>query len=200
MERLTVRDDEGRGALVCREDCKGGPACFECEQKAVDRLAAYEDTGLEPEEVERVLDAYGRGMTLRSEVRERLDASAGITTDHLRELVKNELDRRLVMLPTVKARWLKEILAERDRQDKLWGSPQENTYSEWAGILGEEYGELCKELNELNFGRGHQDRMAMEAVQVAAVALAILEQADVAHRVTVQVAAALGRLKGEGAR
>ena len=37
------------------------------DSKILDRLAAYEETGLEPEEIDRILDAYGRGMTLRTE-------------------------------------------------------------------------------------------------------------------------------------
>lgn len=47
---------------------------------------------------------------------------------------------------------------------------------------------------ELAFGRGDTERMEAEAVQVAAVALAILEQSGVALRVTEQVAKALGRV------
>lgn len=80
--------------------------------------------------------------------------------------------------------WITQILSERDRQDAKWGFPQENTYCEWSSILAEETGELAKELNELNFGRGSVDRMAEEAVQVAAVALSILEHQEIAHIVT----------------
>lgn len=94
MERMTHKDGKGwfiEDQSVAYDERRRG--------KVVDRLAAYEDAGLTPEEIERVLDAYGRGMTLRSELRERLDASAGITTDRLRELAKAELDGRLVVLP-----------------------------------------------------------------------------------------------------
>ena len=42
MERLTKRDDNGI-YIDCPDDCKGGPACFECERKIAERLAAYED-------------------------------------------------------------------------------------------------------------------------------------------------------------
>ena len=80
--------------------------------------------------------------------------------------------------------WITQILSERDRQDAKWGFPQENTYCEWSSILAEETGELAKELNELNFGRGSVDRMAEEAVQVAAVVLSILEHQEIAHMVT----------------
>lgn len=67
-----------------------------------------------------------------------------------------------------------KIGLEREAQDKKWGFPQRNTYCEWSSILAEEVGELAKELNELNFGRGDRARMRAEAVQVAAVAVSIL--------------------------
>ena len=63
------------------------------------RLAAYEDTGLEPEEIERIVDAYGRGHTLRTESAERLEIVREIKTDRLRELAKAEKDGRLEVLP-----------------------------------------------------------------------------------------------------
>ena len=66
---------------------------------AVNRLAAYEDTGLEPEEIERIVDAYGRGHTLRTESAERLEIVREIKTDRLRELAKAEKDGRLEVLP-----------------------------------------------------------------------------------------------------
>ena len=66
---------------------------------AANRLAAYEDTGLEPEEIERIVDAYGRGHTLRTESAERLEIVREIKTDRLRELAKAEKDGRLEVLP-----------------------------------------------------------------------------------------------------
>ena len=63
------------------------------------RLAAYEDTGLEPEEIERIVYAYGRGHTLRTESAERLEIVREIKTDRLRELAKAEKDGRLEVLP-----------------------------------------------------------------------------------------------------
>ena len=63
------------------------------------RLAAYEDTGLEPGEIERIVDAYGRGHTLRTESAERLEIVREIKTDRLRELAKAEKDGRLEVLP-----------------------------------------------------------------------------------------------------
>lgn len=85
-------------------------------------------------------------------------------------------------------KWFQAIIAERERQDKKWGYPQKNTFCEWSSILAEETGELAKELNELNFGRGDLKRMEVEAIQVAAVAFAILEQSATAAEVTKQAA------------
>ena len=51
-------------------------------------LSAYEDTGLEPEEIERILDSYGRGMTLRTENAQRLEIIKEIPIDRLRELAQ----------------------------------------------------------------------------------------------------------------
>ena len=52
------------------------------------RLSAYEDTELEPEEVERVLDEYGRCHTLRASCAERLDIIRDIPTGQLQGLVR----------------------------------------------------------------------------------------------------------------
>ena len=70
------------------------------------------------------------------------------------------------------------IRREREAQDEKWGFPQQKTCCEWSSILAEETGELAKELNELNFGRGNRERMRAEAVQVAAVAISILIHDD----------------------
>ena len=67
--------------------------------KETDRLAAYEDTGLEPEEIERILDSYGRGMTLRTENAQRLEIIKEIPIVLLRELAQAKKEGRLVVLP-----------------------------------------------------------------------------------------------------
>ncbi len=61
----------------------------------IDRLAAYEDSGLEPEEVTRLQlnSAYGVKQAMLEEY-----MSIGII-DHLRELVQAEKEGRLVVLP-----------------------------------------------------------------------------------------------------
>ena len=69
------------------------------ERSEAEELAAYRATGLTPEEIERIVDAYGRGHTLRTESAERLEIVREIKTDRLRELANAEQDGRLVVLP-----------------------------------------------------------------------------------------------------
>ena len=102
MERLTYQDKDG--GVVCpgeRNSANGSYDIWDEEGliQQINRLAAYEDTGLTPEEIERVVDAYGRGHTLRTESAERLEIVREIKTDRLRELAKAEKDERLEVLP-----------------------------------------------------------------------------------------------------
>ena len=90
MERLTYRDKDGMAMMKERGGWKS---------VGIERLAAYEDTGLGPEEIERIVYAYGRGHTLRTESAERLEIVREIKTDRLRELVQAEKEARLVVLP-----------------------------------------------------------------------------------------------------
>lgn len=70
MERLTYDENQcwqikGAGNDLCEEVCKAQTRCAGCPiASAFDRLAAYEDTGLTPEEIEKLkspcdLCAYG---------------------------------------------------------------------------------------------------------------------------------------------
>ena len=86
MERLTHR--LGNGEITCnmaRDDCRKMGGDCQIDSKILDRLAAYEETGLEPEEIDRILDAYGRGMTLRTETAQRLEIVKDIKTPRLRQ-------------------------------------------------------------------------------------------------------------------
>lgn len=65
------------------------------------------------------------------------------------------------------------IQIERERQDNRWGTPQERRLpiGYWLAILIEEVGEVAKEIVEA----GPRELLKRELVQVAAVAIAILE-------------------------
>lgn len=79
---------------------------------------------------------------------------------------------------------IQSVQAERKRQDEKWGDQSGNHPFEWMSILGEEYGELCEAVNETFFKNGDKperggiDKMRKEAVQVAAVAVALIEALD----------------------
>lgn len=81
-------------------------------------------------------------------------------------------------------KWLDKVQAERIRQDKLWGE-QNHALERWYTILGEEFGEVGKEICELGYAETseykkglkayHTNQLKEELVQVAAVCVAILE-------------------------
>ena len=79
---------------------------------------------------------------------------------------------------------LRDIIAERKRQDAKWGEQNHDPFL-YLTILGEEYGEMCKAALEARFSKGSDDmyqklisHFREEAVQTAAVALAIVENID----------------------
>ena len=95
---------------------------------------------------------------------------------------------------------VQDVLAERERQDAKWGEQNHDPFT-WGAILTEEVGEWQKEALGLRFGPSPSDgaaRLREEAVQVAAVALAIVECIDRATwRWGVSGLAAKRRAKGE---
>jgi NTP pyrophosphatase (non-canonical NTP hydrolase) len=72
---------------------------------------------------------------------------------------------------------LKDVIAERMRQDSKWGEQNHDPFL-YLTILGEEYGETCQAALEAKFGKGSLKDLREEAVQTAAVALAIVECLD----------------------
>ena len=114
MERLTMIDGCGNDELAHCMNCGLGKAgdnlenCGMCEegwQRALRRLAAYEDTGLEPEDLKK---AFNETAILK------LAAQALSTTpDHLRDLLQAEKNGRMVVLPCKVGDTVYQIDAER---------------------------------------------------------------------------------------
>ena len=75
---------------------------------------------------------------------------------------------------------LASVISERANQDAKWGE-QNHNLSDWLVILGEEYGEACEASLEVKFGKGNIADFRSEIVQVAAVAVAILEYLERNH-------------------
>lgn len=75
--------------------------------------------------------------------------------------------------------FLFDITEERENQVKKWGL-QNHSLIEWCAILSEEVGEVSREALEYHFKQFYPDtgqlqRYEKELIQVAAVALAMLE-------------------------
>ncbi|MFB8474747.1 MazG-like family protein [Klebsiella michiganensis] len=70
------------------------------------------------------------------------------------------------------------VIAEMNRQDKKWGADRDQHPFVWQTILSEEVGEFSQAILHDEFG-GHKSGTAREEmVQVAAVALQIIEYYD----------------------
>lgn len=97
MERLTKRNTNGQAMMDC-EKCKadwtGKPmvdcTALYCHNRLKDRIAAYEDTRLEPEEVTALQKDWSDLCTVIGEC-------GGI--DRLRELAEADKEGRVVVLP-----------------------------------------------------------------------------------------------------
>lgn len=72
---------------------------------------------------------------------------------------------------------LDEVLAERTRQNTKWGE-QNHSLMVWLGILAEEFGEAAKDINEYHFRVGDVNKVRLELIQTAAVAVAMVEYID----------------------
>lgn len=72
---------------------------------------------------------------------------------------------------------LNEIKAERQRQDAKWGEQNHHPFV-WLAILGEEVGEVNKAALEHSFSGKSLDEYREELIQVASVAVAMVECLD----------------------
>ncbi len=71
-----------------------------------------------------------------------------------------------------------QISAERDEQDAKWGN-QLHSIPVWSAILAEECGEVAEASLRVEFqGEAHLAHLREELVQVAAVAVHIIEKID----------------------
>ena len=97
MKRYTEKHyDENGYYLICSGNCET-LNCGDCGilDKIVDRLAAYEDTGLEPEDLRLAFDEY----LMRVLFEDWKDKPQCVTADRLRELAQADGEGRCVVLP-----------------------------------------------------------------------------------------------------
>ncbi len=82
--------------------------------------------------------------------------------------------------PTPAGPWTRattDVLAEREKQDRKWGEQNHDPFT-YLTVLVEEVGEFAQAALHLRFGGHAADGFRKEAVQTAAVALAIVECID----------------------
>lgn len=94
MERLTEKHYLAEDHYMkCSDTCHGDMDCIDCPafDQFVERLAAYEDTGLTPEEIKAPLT---EPLFLRVAAK-----ALGVEADHLRELAEADKAGRCVVLP-----------------------------------------------------------------------------------------------------
>lgn len=112
------------------------------------------------------------------------------------ESLVEELEKKVVLnLDGVQWNIFDDIQRERDRQDEKWGSQRNLDLPVWMSILTEEVGEAATEVNDANFFKTSRpnpcwliseyeeyneirSRLRKELVQVAAVAVAMIEALD----------------------
>lgn len=100
MERLTEKHYLGTDHYMkCSGSCNVDMDCIDCPSfdRLVERLAAYEDTGLTPAEVSALVKDWSDRCTIVGEC-------GGI--DRMRELAEADKDGRLVVLPFTSGRTL----------------------------------------------------------------------------------------------
>lgn len=105
MERLTKRDTDGQAMMDCQK-CEadwtgkhGKPmadcTALYCRNRLKDRCAAYEDTGLEPEEVL----PKDKADEIALKLMRLADLESLCSYDRLRELAEVDKDERVAVLP-----------------------------------------------------------------------------------------------------
>ena len=105
MERITERDSHGWFVTMPLDEV------FQIRGPVIDRLAAYEDTGLEPNECKRFLQVANEKIDrISADLQEAIKVVKGLFVeldafrslghiDHLRTLVRAEREGRLLVLP-----------------------------------------------------------------------------------------------------
>ena len=95
MERLTEKHYLAEDHYMkCSEDCNVDMDCVDCPafDKLIERLAAYEDTGLTPEEI--------KAPFTEDTMINLAEQALGVEADRLRELAEADKDGRLTVLPS----------------------------------------------------------------------------------------------------
>ena len=70
-------------------------------------------------------------------------------------------------IEVARAKVVENVLAERERQDSIWGDQRDNADATWTLIALEELGEVAKDINETKLGSAYTEIIQVAAVMVA---------------------------------
>ncbi|CDH19935.1 MazG-like family protein [Xenorhabdus bovienii] len=89
-----------------------------------------------------------------------------------------KLAKRLHQEKHMRTRGVFDVINEMNRQDEKWGADRNHHPFIWNAILNEEVGEFAQAILHDEFGGEHAETAREELVQIAAVALQIIEMYD----------------------
>ena len=148
MERLTYRDKDGFPMMKKRGGFK---------QEGVERLAAYEDTGIEPESVGALkLSMMGKAI---AEIKE----FNGLSVDRLRELAEADRDGRVVVPPCKAGDTVYEVTSRKTISEyrvKAIRVELFRTFIEWDIVAG--FGVPVNEIGKTVFLAREEAEKALE--------------------------------------
>lgn len=166
MERLTEKHYLGTDHYMkCSGNCNVDMDCIDCPSfdRLVERLAAYEDTGLTPEEVHSMSGEWCAMMSVLN--------SIGGGYDRLRELAEADKDGRLVVLPCKVGQRVFALLdtdkhlSECEVKQVGLGNKIGFVGIEPIGARGREYGVSTKGFGKTVFLTREEAEKALEAME-----------------------------------
>lgn len=165
VERLTGRKENGRAYILGCPDFEIPKIFALIIQTVVDKCADYEDTGLEPQEIARIVDEYGHGHTLRTHAAERLELIREIPTGRIRELVEADRDGLCVVLPCKIGSSIWRIYDDCELPGDC-GTKQKCNGCEYRNIFAEEQA-FCLSMLSQNGKLGHPYYTTFESAEAA---------------------------------
>lgn len=141
MERYTEKHYDGNGYyLVCSGNCET-LNCGDCGilDKIVDRLAAYEKTGLEPCDYSAMDHALKQAERAKEDLTEMIRQIGATGLDRLRELAQADREERCVVLPCKKGDTVWRIVYDATphiTKDRCTNIKVENK-EVWVNLIGD---------------------------------------------------------------
>ena len=155
MDRLTYIDENGRPRLTEYGNMMycSTQATADCVAKLEERLEAYKDTGLEPEEltiVRALCEDYVSAGLNAGFIRACINAvQSGMSTERITEITKAESEGRLVILPCKMGDTVWRIYSDGDIVESRISMLQQKADKTWKVRLSDYWGVHDVNINEI---------------------------------------------------